>query len=568
MTAKFQIVTPKLHIRDRAPVIKKGILAARAKPLDLAVAPERLEQFAPRLEGNWGRVLGALPEFYADLLAGNWRGDDSQSVPTSLLGDFGEFLAAEVVRQLHVPQARIARIVRPSGDKRPDFLCFDPAKNEIIALESKARTNNAERLRAKAARRSFDPLTYSICSEIVARRWEALEQISSVYRLNRPLGSGKASAVVTKRVKRRARVSAHRSAIATPFIADGRFALGMLPGLKFEAQESCGHTCATCLRGTGAPMVLLPLFFNSKTVIEPMVPQSPAQVFEAYMLANKADWAEAAEFLHEAFSSLLHTTLEPKSQAHLQPLLDMVAFAADNDWADAGKMLKELEHLAGREALTDAITLHDFERGTHPTAMVAPGVAVSATSTDDVTSAPGSERRGPKRSQPPPTPPAKAHEVELVHPERWLEEHSRRSIRRPRDQASLPSLFHEGVTWESVASTLRRAPSATAVTALPVQEDRNVWICRAPLARRTTQLRVVAKTAEDAALAAAQLLALSKRPSRERLANDVERFRDELRARRATALSAGTPLTGDGPLPKVSVDDEGFAWITLDTEAQ
>ncbi|MDY7232112.1 hypothetical protein [Hyalangium rubrum] len=567
MPAKFQIVTPRLHIGDKASAIKKGILAARAKPLDLEVAPETLEQFAPRLEGNWGQILSALPEFYADLLAGNWRGDDSQSVPTSLLGDFGEFLAAEVVRQVHVPRARIARIVRPSGDMRPDFLCFDPAKNEIVALEAKARTNNAERLRAKAARRSFDPLTYSICSEISARRREALEQISSVYTLSRPLGSGKASAVVTKRIVRRARVSAHRSAIATPFIADGRFVLGMLPGLQFKKQKSCPHTCSECLRRAGAPMVLLPLFFNSKTVIEPMVPKSPAQVFEAYMLANKADWAEAAEFLHEAFSSLLHTTPEPQSQAHLQPLLDMVAFAADNDWADAGKMLKELEHIAGREALTDAVTLHDFERGTHPTAAMAPGVTASG-SADEVMSAPQVDREGPKRGPPARTPPAKAKEVELVPPETWLKEHSHRSIRRPRDRASLPPLLLEGVTWETVASTLRRARSATAVTALPVREGQNVWLYRAPLSRRTTELRVVAKNADDAALAAAQLLALSKRPSRERLANDVERYRDDLLSRRETALAAGTLPTGEGPLSKVSVDGEGFAWITLDTEAQ
>jgi len=70
-------------------------------------------------------------------LAGGWDASLWQTVPTSLLGDFGEFLGARTLQATLPPGSRVARVQRASWLKRDCIRCSSlvPGRESGLAPE-------------------------------------------------------------------------------------------------------------------------------------------------------------------------------------------------------------------------------------------------------------------------------------------------------------------------------------------------------------------------------------------------------------------------------------------------
>jgi hypothetical protein len=575
----FDLVSPRVPLLADLLALKTAVLGARATPSRVTFSSDDFTAFSPRLEGHWGPLHGTLPEFFAAVLAGSWDASLWQAVPTSLLGDFGEFMGVRAFQASLPRRSRVARVVRASGLKRPDFIVFDPSQSRLTAVECKAHSVNAVRLRAKTRPGARTSLNW--CTACRGRRNDGLEQIGSKVVGIRRAPSGKL--VVEVRDYRRGRVIAHATAIVTPFFPDGR----LRPGLLFDAgaftePRICNMRCTECLLGTSAPLILAPVFHNAPEEVHPLSPvgEDSEAWFEAYLECAKALWTKSQSQFDESWTYLVtlwreHPMTAESGPATLQPLLDIVARAVEIG-LDVALAIGALE--LPDEELEEALTLHSLET-----------VPVTEAAEIDVDGKPGQpdERvdRELAKLPPPPRgaversteerPPAVAAaqvpgEVDGVPLERWLTDLAVPNAGRRRRRGPLPPL----TLGERALAWLEEEPDAEVTLRGALEPDGPpVSIWRAQRAGdAAVEVRVATRGQAQTRRAVALLMAMDealpldrgRAPSAERVA-ELERRTVESSVRlaqreEATSLS----LTSSGArLERAWVDDEGFGVLTL-----
>src|SRR5262245_25181028 len=138
MEHRFRYISPVLKLDDELQSIKDAVLRERSATRELLVDEALFAAFASRLDGHWGSLYKQLPLFFQELLHGNWEGDADQRVPSSLLGDFGEFVGAAIVQRKENAPTEVARVIRASALARPDFIMLNGKTSKVTAIECKA----------------------------------------------------------------------------------------------------------------------------------------------------------------------------------------------------------------------------------------------------------------------------------------------------------------------------------------------------------------------------------------------------------------------------------------------
>jgi hypothetical protein len=327
----FQVRAPELHLSDNLAQVSRKILAGATSTLPVRVDEATATLFRPHLESDWGSIYSALPDFFNQFVRGRWQGNDQQHLPTTLVGDFGEFLTACLLRRMGA--RRVARVLRASDLNRPDFVAYFPARHEVLAIEVKAGSLNASTVeeatwKARRARRKHQ---LNICSALRKRREDGIDQITGTTgapgRQRPPAGHPWNLG--------RARVPAHRTAVATPYFIDGRLSQAGVPWDVHSKPKACGGVrCRDCvLPGARNPLpVLLPIFYNSKVILSPLRPPDDFEGYvDAHALAARAVWTGSESLFHSAwqrfvtlFSSGAARQRE-EDQAVASHLLDVLA---------------------------------------------------------------------------------------------------------------------------------------------------------------------------------------------------------------------------------------------------
>jgi len=546
---QFWLVAPVLKAKAGAEDIQKAILEARTKPESLLVSDRQYDDFATRLEGHWGALHQAVPTFHSALMAGGWDGAAHQAVPSSLLGDFGEFLATEAFKLAVAGDVRIARVIRSPGLPRPDFIILDRRRNRLIALESKAATMNAARLRQRIQRTGKAYL--NVCSTLRGRRENARPQIASSVVAS---SVGAERLVLTPQVNfGRARVPAHDLAIATPYLVDGRALGGKLPFERKNRPRQCWKLsgrkgCCDCLAQDERPLLLCPIFTSSPDEDEGLpLPERPDGFFDAYLSLNRAVWVDSPELYGDGFARVLNQwNLEGHSRGQrisaLLPILDLIRFGVERDLAsDPERYIDDVrERLgpSGGDELTEAMSFQEYE----PEPEVA-GVVVD----EGATTSPREGRRAPR-----------AVSVERLEESIWVErrEESRVQTRRPQRNASLD------MGWSGVADFLRADARDPLLLRVQLSNQRRGWIRRPPLQHGPSVLHV---SADEADTARELLLWLFLREEESRAPGAGAKERASFRIRHVRDQEPAPPESARS-FGNAYFDDDGFGWIAWNPE--
>lgn len=349
----FHVRAPELHLRDDLDQISHGIWPS-ATPVRLVRVDEPTATlFRPHLESDWGSLYSALPDFFNQFLRGRWRGNDQQHLPTTLVGDFGEFLTACVLRTMGA--TRVARVIRASHLHRPDFVAYFPARREVLAIEVKAGSLNGSKLEEATwnASRAGHKYQLNICSLLRNRREDGIEQIAATTGTpgrrrpprGRPWDLG------------HARVPAHRTAVATPYFIDGRISQAGTPWAQHSTPKACrGLRCRDCvLPGARDPLpVLLPIFYNSEVILRPLPPPEDLERYVgAHALAARAVWTGSESLFHSAwrqFVSLFHADSalrKDNSKAANGHLLDILAAGVEAEVVQSTQLFLKEAGLTG-----------------------------------------------------------------------------------------------------------------------------------------------------------------------------------------------------------------------------
>ncbi|WP_158626547.1 hypothetical protein [Corallococcus interemptor] len=496
----FQVRAPELHLNDSLDEISSKIKNGSLPQLSVRLDEKSAALFRPQLESDWGSLYSALPDFFSQFVRGRWHGKDHQHLPTTLVGDFGEFLTARVLRQKGA--TRIARVIRAAGLPRPDFVAWFPKRSEVIAIEVKSGSVNARRLEEltrNATRSGTSRHSFNLCAHLRDRRQDGIEQLNGLI-----VHPGKSRPPVGNPLSLgHARVPAHRSAVATPYFIDGRVAEAGMPWSKHSVPRACKPLrcmeCVSSSHGKGMP-VLLPIFFNSKVILEPLKPPNDLDGYvRAHALAASAVWTKSETLFQSAWKHLV-SLLAPGRQsgndayaldAHL---LDVLAAAVEADivsdvkarFSEASFDAERLEYLVSAQ-LDEAESIFQDAKvnaqpvGTRPTI---PSAGVSAQPAKTRPTIPNAEVDAQSVEARPTIPGAIAQAVPprvTALMGRWEKYWRRRPNTRRKNRRRLSSLdpiqveaigswIKETETDQSLMEATLEAPSA-AIHWLPVGPD-------------------------------------------------------------------------------------------------
>jgi len=270
--------------------------------------------FQPKLDSDWGPLHHSLIGFIQSVFDGGWRATAMQHAPTSLVGDFGEYYLAKQYCDAHIGRgARVARVVRAQGLKRPDFVIWDPARSRLTALECKTSIINSANIRQRMFRRAQRSADLTLCSTTKERRNKGLAQVcSKSTKTERAVVLPQRSPLSTPPDRdvtdyNESRVLANRSVVGTLVVPDGRLKQGNTHApVRVHHPQGCDDTCLNC--PAGVSRVHVAFFTNNSIEIRPMLPEDRPELgeeaFRAQLLLARALWCDSTAMFMRGLEDL------------------------------------------------------------------------------------------------------------------------------------------------------------------------------------------------------------------------------------------------------------------------
>lgn len=361
MPISLPLSVSELALRMNLTRIKRTTLRARNVRSSIIHSTD-FAAFAPKLDSDWGALHDGLLQFVQDVCNGQWRARPGQRAPTSLVGDFGEYFITKEYCEQYDHDARVVRVIRAHGLKRPDFLIFEPSSGMLTALECKASIQNAADLQ-------LTPLAgvdLAMCKRLKERRNAGLEQIGDQSIRKSIRGKIALPTNITQDAVNYgdSRVIANRSVIGVMLVPDGRLSqTGSLAHIPLTQVPTCRTTCRAC--PTGVSRVHLIFFSNNEQSVAPLAPQDRAEeIFAVMARLEEAVWSRSAsnftahvDQLGAISSTLIDVSMRSDQIRYVCHLLDMIAVGLEQQLITLRDAFT-IARRTGKSLLDDALEVH------------------------------------------------------------------------------------------------------------------------------------------------------------------------------------------------------------------